>query len=108
MKEFMITQDALDKLSEPICAYGAIDLINELIKAHEERTQIIAAIQYGVGNRQREENEDPSTVLKELRECYLADTAQEANDRAWLLRNLCELIEYANDVVRQYQRDLCK
>ncbi len=108
MKEFMITQDALDKLSEPICAYGAIDLINELIKAHEERTQIIAAIQYGVGNRQREENEDPSTVFKELRECYSADTAQEANDRAWLLRNLCELIEWANYVVKQYQRDLCK
>ncbi len=38
MKEFMITQDALDKLSEPICAYGAIGIINELIKAHEERT----------------------------------------------------------------------
>ncbi len=106
MKEFMITQDALDKLSETFCAYGAMELINELIKAYEERTQIIAAIQYGVGNRQREENEDPSSVLKELRECYSADTAQEANERAWLLRNLCELIEWANYVVEQYQRKL--
>ncbi len=108
MKEFMITQDALDKLSETFCAYGVIELINELIKAYEERTQIIAAIQYGVENRQREENKDPSSVLKELREYYSADTAQETNNRAWLLRNLCELIECANDVVRQYQRELCK
>lgn len=108
MKNFMITQDALDKLSEPFCAYGAIELIYELIKAYEERTQIIAAIQYGVENRQREENENPSSVLEKLRECYSADTAQEANDHAWLLRNLCELVEGANDVVKQYQRELCK
>ncbi len=86
--------------------YGAVGLINELIKAYEERTQIIAAIQYGVGNRQREEDEDSSSVLEELRECYSADTEQEANERAFLLRNLCELIEWANDVVQQYKRYL--
>ena len=108
MKEFKISQCALDKLDEPLCAYNAIELINDLIKAHEERTQIIAAIQYGVGNRQREEDEDPRLVLKELRECYSADTIQEANDRAWLLRNLCELIEGANEVDSQYRRACLK
>ncbi len=108
MKEFMITQDALEKLSEPIAMYGAAGLINELIKAYEERTQIIAAIQYGVGNRKRDENEDPKMVLEELRECYSADTEQEASDRAFLLRNLCELIELASNVVQQYKNYLRK
>lgn len=108
MKEFKISQCALDKLYDTLYTYGAIELINDLVKAHEERTRIIASIQYGVGNIQREEDEDPRLVLKELRECYSADTEQEANDRAWLLRNLCELIEGANEVDSQYRRACLK
>ena len=104
MKEFKISQCALDKLYDTLYTYGAIELINDLIKAHEERTRIIASIQYGVGNIQREEDEEPSLVLKELRESYSADTIQEASDRAWLLRNLCELIYGAEYVVNEYKR----
>ncbi len=103
MKQFEITASTLEKLDNLMMHYGTTGLICELVGMFEQRARMVADIQYGFGNADRDDNEDAASILAELRESYAPDTANEASERTWLLRTFCELIDEVACVVAQYR-----
>ncbi len=102
MKQFNIEESTLEQLDDLMMEYGSTGLICELVNMFDERAQMIAAIQYGFGSAERDDNEDTAVILEELRKAYPADTAHKASSRSWLLRTLCELICEVDAVLAQY------
>ena len=103
MKQFNIQESDLQQLDFIMMRYGAAGLIREVVSIFEERSRIIADIQYGFGNADRDDNEDAAAILEELRKIYAADTAHRANSLTWLLSTLCDLIYEVDGVLAQYR-----
>ena len=103
MKQFNIQESTLEQLEDLMMEYGSTGLICELANMFDERAQMIAAIQYGFGSAERDDNEDAAVILEELRNAYPEDTAHKASSRTWLLRTFCRLIYEVDGVLAQYR-----
>lgn len=97
------TQQPIEALRDALQEFGTAETLEQLAAYSHDRYYMIDSIQHGLGNLQRDANEDPAAVLQELRDAFRLDVRKEA-DRAYFRLVLTNLITAADQVVTVYYR----